>query len=67
MSKSKQNKLKSSSRKIQLTNILKTNSAYVGIHGTTFKDFLLKDELLRAIKESGFEHPSQGSLTIKQI
>ena len=28
---------------------------------STFSDFLLKPELLRAIEDCGFEHPSQGS------
>jgi len=31
---------------------------YAGTHLTTFKDFLLKEELLRAINEAGFENPS---------
>jgi len=30
------------------------------LHSTAFKDFLLKAELLRAIGEAGFEHPSEG-------
>jgi len=30
------------------------------LHSTAFKDFLLKPELLRAIAEAGFEHPSEG-------
>ena len=34
--------------------------SYVGIHSTTFRDFLLKGELLRAITDCGFEHPSEG-------
>lgn len=34
--------------------------SYVGIHSTGFKDFLLKPELLRAIVDCGFEHPSEG-------
>lgn len=34
---------------------------YVGIHATGFKDFLLKPELLRAIQDCGFEHPSEGA------
>lgn len=34
--------------------------AYVGIHSTGFRDFLLKGELLRAITDCGFEHPSEG-------
>ena len=34
--------------------------SYVGIHATGFRDFLLKPELLRAIGDCGFEHPSEG-------
>lgn len=34
--------------------------SYVGVHATGFKDFLLKPELLRAIVDCGFEHPSEG-------
>jgi ATP-dependent RNA helicase UAP56/SUB2 len=34
--------------------------SYVGIHSTGFRDFLLKDELVRAITDCGFEHPSEG-------
>lgn len=41
----------------------KTESAskgsYVGVHASGFKDFLLKPELLRAITDCGFEHPSE--------
>ena len=33
--------------------------SYVGIHSTSFRDFLLKPELLRAIGDCGFEHPSE--------
>ncbi|RDL37026.1 Uncharacterized protein BP5553_04459 [Venustampulla echinocandica] len=33
--------------------------SYVGIHATGFRDFLLKPELLRAITDCGFEHPSE--------
>jgi len=33
--------------------------SYVGIHTSTFKDFLLKPELLRAVVDCGFEHPSE--------
>ncbi|CAN8077023.1 unnamed protein product [Agarophyton chilense] len=32
---------------------------YVGIHSAGFKDFLLGPELLRAIQDCGFEHPSE--------
>lgn len=35
---------------------------YVGIHSTGFRDFLLKPELLRAIGDCGFEHPSEGKI-----
>jgi ATP-dependent RNA helicase UAP56/SUB2 len=34
--------------------------SYVGIHSTRFEDFLLKPELIRAITDCGFEHPSEG-------
>lgn len=46
---------------------------YVSIHSSGFRDFLLKPELLRAIVDCGFEHPSEGeysrvlSLMIKII
>src|ERR1700742_3628860 len=36
--------------------------SYVGIHSTGFRDFLLKPELLRAITDCGFEHPSEGTV-----
>jgi len=32
---------------------------YTSIHASGFKDFLLKPELLRAITDCGFEHPSE--------
>ena len=38
----------------------KTKGSYVGVHSTGFRDFLLKPELLRAITDCGFEHPSEG-------
>lgn len=38
-----------------------TKKGYVGIHSTGFRDFLLKPELLRAIVDCGFEHPSEGA------
>ncbi|KAJ2156659.1 Suppressor of the cold-sensitive snRNP biogenesis mutant brr1-1 [Coemansia sp. RSA 552] len=38
----------------------KTNKgSYVGVHSTSFRDFLMKPELLRAIVDCGFEHPSE--------
>ncbi|CAK4031673.1 ATP-dependent RNA helicase sub2 [Lecanosticta acicola] len=33
--------------------------SYVGIHSVSFRDFLLKPELLKAITDCGFEHPSE--------
>ncbi|XP_021106074.1 ATP-dependent RNA helicase DDX39A isoform X3 [Heterocephalus glaber] len=33
--------------------------SYVSIHSSGFRDFLLKPELLRAIVDCGFEHPSE--------
>lgn len=33
---------------------------YVSIHSSGFRDFLLKPEILRAISDCGFEHPSEG-------
>lgn len=38
----------------------KSLNSYVGVHSTGFRDFLLKPELLRAISDLGFEHPSEG-------
>ena len=37
---------------------------YVSIHSSGFRDFLLKPELLRAIVDCGFEHPSEGQLIV---
>ena len=34
---------------------------YTSIHSSGFRDFLLKPELLRAINDGGFEHPSEGN------
>lgn len=38
----------------------KKKGSYVGIHSTGFRDFLLKPEIIRAIVDCGFEHPSEG-------
>ena len=35
-------------------------TGYAGHESTSFRDFLLKPELLRAITDCGFEHPSDG-------
>lgn len=39
--------------------VKKPTGGYVSIHSSGFRDFLLKPELLRAIVDCGFEHPSQ--------
>lgn len=38
----------------------KNTGAYVSIHSSGFRDFLLKPELMKAIVDCGFEHPSAG-------
>lgn len=38
---------------------------YVSIHSSGFRDFLLKPEILRAIIDCGFEHPSEGNNVTK--
>lgn len=37
----------------------KSDDTYVAIHSSGFREFLLKPELLRAINDCGFEHPSE--------
>ncbi|KAK6632488.1 ATP-dependent RNA helicase WM6 [Polyplax serrata] len=37
----------------------KVKGTYVSIHSSGFRDFLLKPEILRAIVDCGFEHPSE--------
>ncbi|XP_060918474.1 ATP-dependent RNA helicase DDX39A [Labrus mixtus] len=41
------------------TNKKEVKGSYVSIHSSGFRDFLLKPELLRAIVDCGFEHPSE--------
>jgi ATP-dependent RNA helicase UAP56/SUB2 len=41
------------------SNAVDKKGSYVGIHSTGFRDFMLKPELLRAIGDCGFEHPSE--------
>jgi len=38
----------------------KMKGEYISIHSSSFRDFLLKPELLRSIADCGFEHPSEG-------
>jgi len=35
------------------------NRGYIGIHSASFKDFQLREELQKAIRTHGFEHPSE--------
>ncbi|XP_064457530.1 spliceosome RNA helicase DDX39B isoform X2 [Ornithodoros turicata] len=42
-----------------LAEVKKPTGGYVSIHSSGFRDFLLKPELLRAIVDCGFEHPSE--------
>jgi ATP-dependent RNA helicase UAP56/SUB2 len=39
--------------------VQKGEDKYWSIHNSSFRDFLLKPELLRAIADCGFEHPSE--------
>ena len=41
--------------------------SYVSIHSSGFRDFLLKPELLRAIVDCGFEHPSEGEWNMNSV
>ena len=45
---------------VDVTATKKVKGSYVSIHSSGFRDFLLKPELLRAIVDCGFEHPSEG-------
>lgn len=38
------------------------NKGFVGIHSVSFDDMQLKRELLRAIQDAGFEHPSESAV-----
>jgi len=33
-------------------------TAYAGVHTTSFRDMVLKPEILQGINDCGFEHPS---------
>ena len=41
--------------------------SYAGIHSSGFRDFLLKSELLLAVTDCGFEHPSEGTPTSQPL
>lgn len=42
-----------------LNNKKEVKGTYVSIHSSGFRDFLMKPEILRAIIDCGFEHPSE--------
>jgi len=44
---------------VALNNKKEVKGSYVSIHSSGFRDFLLKPEILRAIIDCGFEHPSE--------
>ena len=44
---------------ILILNLSNRVTTYTGVHSAGFKDFLLKNELNRAIQDCGFEHPSE--------
>lgn len=46
---------------VVLANKKEVKGTYVSIHSSGFRDFLLKPEILRAIIDCGFEHPSEGT------
>lgn len=58
-SDSEEPSLQTSTAKAEQTEADKKGS-YIGVHATSFNDFMLKAELLRAIGDCGFEHPSEG-------
>ena len=41
--------------------------SYVSMHSSGFRDFLLKPELLKAIGDCGFEHPSEGFTSSRSL
>ncbi|KAH7979173.1 hypothetical protein HPB49_008564 [Dermacentor silvarum] len=47
--------------------VKKPTGGYVSIHSSGFRDFLLKPELLRAIVDCGFEHPSEGDCALSLV
>jgi len=47
------------SKKTAASGEVAAKGSYAGIHSTRFEDFLLKPELIRAITDCGFEHPSE--------
>lgn len=48
----------------QQVEVKKDGDSYVTIHSSGFREFLLKPELMRAIADCGFEHPSEGTMNI---
>ena len=40
---------------------------YAGVGGSGFQSFFLKEEIMKAISECGFEHPSEGIFLILRV
>ncbi|EAN31110.1 DEAD-box ATP-dependent RNA helicase 15 [Theileria parva strain Muguga] len=51
--------IKSAAGKKSKTDGTMGRGSYVAIHASGFRDFFLKPEILRAISDAGFEHPSE--------
>lgn len=45
---------------ILIERLIDRRGHYAGVGGTGFQSFFLKDEIMKAISECGFEHPSEG-------
>jgi len=41
--------------------IIYNREAHPTLHSTSFNDYFLKPELMRALADCGFEHPSEGT------
>ena len=54
------------SQQIININVCRADDTYVAIHSSGFREFLLKPELLRAIADCGFEHPSEGMMRFEK-
>jgi ATP-dependent RNA helicase UAP56/SUB2 len=49
------------------TKAKEVKKGYVAINSSGFRDFLLKPELLKAIVDCGFEHPSEGIVSHQNV
>lgn len=42
--------------------VKQVKGSYAGIHSSNFRDFLLKQNILKAIQDAAFEFPSEGKI-----